>query len=366
MTWSSYGPYFSQARKICSMELFSVKRLKSYEYIRVEELTLLLMYLYESSGKPVTLKDHLADVSLNVISCMVLGEKYINKHDNGIKTRQEFKEMVDEFVALNGVFDGNIRRMKAVAEKFDSFLEHMIDEHDARRKLADDPTLKVKFERHGVKGFILDLIAGAIETSTIMLEWAFTELLKNPEIYNKATKELDRVIGNERWVEEEDIINLPFIDAMVKETLRLHGAPMLMPRMAREDCKVAGYDVRKGTQILASTWSIMRDHEDFSGKSIDIKENVSGDLALRDNPNKFYPKRFLERSIDVKGNVLGELSIKFLSDSIKFGQSFTWKLSGNMSIKELNMDGVFKLLNHKKIPLEAVVQPRLPPYLYNM
>ena len=128
-----------------------------------------------------------------------------------------------------------------------------------------------------------------------MLEWAFTELSKNPEIYNKATKELDRVIGNERWVEEEDIIHLPFIDAIVKETPHLHGAPMLMPRMAREDCKVTGYDIRKGTQILASTWSIMRDHE------------------LRDNPNKFYPKRFLERSIDVKGNVLGELIIRFLS-----------------------------------------------------
>ncbi|KAL9462813.1 hypothetical protein AB3S75_000757 [Citrus x aurantiifolia] len=170
---------------------------------------------------------------------------------------------------------GNIRRMKAVAEKFDSFLEHVIDEHDARPKLADDPTLKVKFERHGVKGFILDLIAGTTETSTIMLEWAFTELSKNPEIYNKATKELDRVIGNEMWVEEEDIIHLPFIDAIVKETPRLHGAPMLMPRMAREDCKVAGYDIRKGTQILANTWSIMRDP------------------ALRDNPNKFYPERFL-------------------------------------------------------------------------
>lgn len=38
-----------------------------------------------------------------------------------------------------------------------------------------------------------------------------------------------------------------------------------------------------------------------------------GDPALRDNPNKFYCKRFLERSIDVKGNVLEELSIKFLS-----------------------------------------------------
>ena len=120
-----------------------------------------------------------------------------------------------------------------------------------------------------------------------MLEWAFTELSKNPEIYNKATKELDRVIGNERWVEEEDIIHLPFIDAIVKETPRLHGAPMLMPRRAREECKVADYDIRKGTQILANTWSITRD------------------LALRDNPNQFYPERFLGKINGCKRKCVG-------------------------------------------------------------
>lgn len=75
ITWSSYGPYFSQAPKMCSMELFSAKRLKSYEYTRVEELKLLLKYLYESSGKPIVLKDHLADVSLNIISRVVLTKK---------------------------------------------------------------------------------------------------------------------------------------------------------------------------------------------------------------------------------------------------------------------------------------------------
>ncbi|KAK9232614.1 hypothetical protein WN943_022862 [Citrus x changshan-huyou] len=151
ITWSSYGPYFGQAPKMCSMELFSAKRLKSCEYTRVEELKLFLKYLYESSGKPIVLKDHLAD---------------------------EFKEMANEFVALNEVIRdsipwmrfsdlvGNMRRMKTVAKKFDMFLEHAIDKHNVRRKgenyvtsdmvdvlleLADAPNLEVKLEREASK-----------------------------------------------------------------------------------------------------------------------------------------------------------------------------------------------------------------------
>ncbi|KAK9232615.1 hypothetical protein WN943_022863 [Citrus x changshan-huyou] len=394
ITWSPYGPYFNQARKICTMELFTAKRLKSYEHIRVEELNVLLKHLYESSGKPIALKDHLADVSLNVISRVVLGKKYSNERQNGIEiTRHELKEMIDELILLNGVFDigdsipwlgfldlqGNIKRMKAVAKKFDRFLEQVVDEHNARRKgidnyvakdmvdvlllLADDPTLEVKLDRHSVKGFTLDLIAGATETSTLMLEWAFAELVKNPEILDKATEELDRVIGKERWFEEKDIVNLPFIEAIIKETMRLHGAPMLMPRMAREDCKVAAYDILKGTQVLVNTWTIERDP------------------ALWENPNEFCPERFLGKSIDVKGNDFellpfgaGRRMCPGYSHGLKVIQSslanllhgFTWKLPGNMSNKELNMEEVFKLANQKKIPLEVVAQPRLAPHLYNV
>lgn len=71
------------------------------------------------------------------------------------------------------------------------------------------------------------------------MEWAISELLKKPDIFCKATEELDRVIGQNRWVQETDIPRLPYIDAIVKETMRLHPvAPMLVPRLAREDCKV--------------------------------------------------------------------------------------------------------------------------------
>ncbi|GKV09812.1 hypothetical protein SLEP1_g21252 [Rubroshorea leprosula] len=185
ITWSPYGPYWRQARKMCLVELFSAKRLESYEYIRKEEMNLLLKGLYNSTGTTILLKDHLSNVSLNVISRMVLGKKYTGEaeNENKIITPKEFKEMLDELFLLNGVLDigdsipwlrfldlqGYIKRMKALSKKFDQFLEHVLDEHNARRKgvkdyvakdmvdvllqLADDPTLDVKLERHGVKAF---------------------------------------------------------------------------------------------------------------------------------------------------------------------------------------------------------------------
>ncbi|MCI30171.1 flavonoid 3'-monooxygenase-like, partial [Trifolium medium] len=87
-----------------------------------------------------------------------------------------------------------------------------------------------------------------------------SELMKKPEIFKRATDELDRVIGKDRWVEEEDIVNLPYVYAIAKETMRLHPvAPLLVPREVREDCNVDGYDIPKGTLIFVNSWAIGRD-----------------------------------------------------------------------------------------------------------
>ncbi|KAK6911853.1 Cytochrome P450 [Dillenia turbinata] len=268
ITWSPYGPYWRQARKMCIMELFSAKRLESYEYIRVEELNSILKTLFSisTSGKnAITLKDHLSTLSLNVISRMVLGKRYLEENSGEVVTPKEFKEMLDELFLLNGVMNigdsipwidfldlqGYVKRMKVLSKKFDRFLEHVLDEHNERRRkggdkfvtkdmvdvllqLADDPNLEVKLERHGVKGFTQDLIAGGTESSAVTVEWAISELLRKPEVLRKATEELDRVIGRDRWVLEKDIPHLPYIEAIVKETMRLHPvAPMLVPRMSR-------------------------------------------------------------------------------------------------------------------------------------
>ncbi|KAL6520788.1 hypothetical protein OROHE_016969 [Orobanche hederae] len=253
ITWSPYGPYWL-ARKMCLMELFSVRRLESYEYIRAEEMSSLLRELRAGSGRPLLLKDFLSTVSLNVISRMVLGRHYLDGGENAVVSPEEFKKMLDELFLLNRVLNigdlilyinfldlqGYVKRMKVVSKKFDRFLEHVLDEHEAKRQktgpgyyaskdmvdvlleLAEDPTLEVKLERHGVKAFTQDLLAGGTESSAVTVEWAISELLKKPESFKKATEELDRVIGQHRWVKEKDIPNLPFVEAIVKETMRLH------------------------------------------------------------------------------------------------------------------------------------------------
>ncbi|KAK3040358.1 hypothetical protein RJ639_026763 [Escallonia herrerae] len=100
----------------------------------------------------------------------------------------------------------------------------------------------------------LDLISGGCDTSATAVERAMSKLLKQPNFIKNATEELNRVIGRERRVEEKDFPHLPYLDAILKETMRLHPvASMLAPRLALEDCNVAGYDIRKGTSVHKHT-----------------------------------------------------------------------------------------------------------------
>lgn len=208
-----------------------------------------------------------------------------------------------------------------------------------------------------------DLIAGGTESSAVTVEWAISELLKKPEIFAKATEELDRVIGRDRWVEENDIANLPYVNSIAKETMRLHPvAPMLVPRLAREDCQLAGYDIPKDTRVLVNVWTIGRDP------------------TLWDNPDEFCPDRFIGKAIDVKGHDFEllpfgagrrmcpgyPLGIKVIQASLaNLLHGFTWKLPGNMAKEDLNMEEIFGLSTPKKFPLEAVAQPRLPLHMYS-
>ncbi|KAL5745470.1 hypothetical protein ACOSP7_026616 [Xanthoceras sorbifolium] len=187
ITWAPYGPYWRQGRKIYLSELFSSKRLESYEYIRAEELRGFVSRLQASSGKPIMLKEHLSRVTLSIISRIVLGRKYFSESEseteNSIVTIEEFQEMLDELFLLNGVLNigdwipwldfldlqGYVKRMKALKKKFDRFHDHVFDEHKAKIKgmgdfvprdmadlllqLADDPNLQVKLNYDSVKGF---------------------------------------------------------------------------------------------------------------------------------------------------------------------------------------------------------------------
>lgn len=107
------------------------------------------------------------------------------------------------------------------------------------------------------------------------LEWALSNLLNHPEILKKARTEIDEKVGLDRLMDESDIVNLPYLQNIVSETLRLYPAvPLLLPHFSSGDCKVAGYDMPRDTMLLTNAWAMHRDP------------------SLWEEPETFKPERF--------------------------------------------------------------------------
>jgi cytochrome P450 len=112
-----------------------------------------------------------------------------------------------------------------------------------------------------------------------------TFLMKNPKAMRKAQEEVRNLFGNKGFVDEDDVQQLPYLKAVVKETMRLQPtAPLLIPRETTKECCVGGYEIPAKTLVYVSAWAVGRDPEAW------------------ENPYEFNPDRFLGSSIDLKGN----------------------------------------------------------------
>uniref|UniRef100_A0A1W7HBS3 Cytochrome P450 n=1 Tax=Scoparia dulcis TaxID=107240 RepID=A0A1W7HBS3_SCODU len=395
MTWSPYGSYWRLTRKICNNEIFSAKKMESFDSVRVEETKMFLSRLHSVSRKPVMIKDHLSHYSLSCTSRIVMSSnKYFSSSDNSVFKLEELQNLLEESFLLHGAFNigdwvpwlsrfdvqGYVKRMKALADKFGRFLEHVIDDHIASRAaqkdfvpkdvtdvllgLLEDPSTNVgvKLTKNSVKGMLEDLLTGGTDTSAALVEWAVHELVKNPYIINKAKEELNRVVGRNRWAEDNDFPKLSYLEAIIAETLRLHPpGTILAPHYAMEDCNVAGYDVAKGTSVLVNIWSLGRDPNSW------------------DEPEKFSPERFEGKEIDISGGNFAllpfgsgrrkcpgyKLGLKFTRSMLaNLLHGFDWKLPDGMKPEDVCLEEQYGLIVHPKVPLALIMEPTLPTHLY--
>ena len=92
------------------------------------------------------------------------------------------------------------------------------------------------------------------------MEWALAHLLNNPDILNKAREEVDTQIGQEQLVDESDASKLPYVQAVILETLRLNPAsPLLVPHLTSDDCTISNYKIPRDTIVLFNAWALHRD-----------------------------------------------------------------------------------------------------------
>ncbi|CAL4977145.1 unnamed protein product [Urochloa decumbens] len=399
-----YGAYWRMARRLCATELFSARRLHAFERARAQEMRALARGLFERAGAAVHVKEHLLNFTMRNILRMALGEKWSSGSHGGAEAfRRALKESfmvtgllgnVGEWVPWLGWLDvqGFVRRMKEVHVLFDQFNEQILTEHQKhkhRRRdgegMDDDMDLvdvllqlaeegqeeespeTTRLTRDGVKAFLLDIIGGGTETAAATMEWALVELLRHPAAMAAAAAELDRVVGRERWATESDLPGLPYVEAVVKETMRLHPVgPLLIPHHAREDTVVAGYDVPAGARLLVNMWAVGRDPASWP-----------------EEPGAFRPERFLAgggaEGVDVRGAHFQllpfgagrrmcpahSLAMKEMVGAMaNLVHGFSWRLPEGVAPVDLSMEEFFGLNVSRKEPLVAVAEPRLPAHLY--
>ncbi|XP_013635994.1 PREDICTED: cytochrome P450 76C2-like isoform X2 [Brassica oleracea var. oleracea] len=388
VVWLPPSARWRLLRKLSVTLLFSPQRIEATKALRLNKVKELVNFMNESSERdePVDISRVSFITALNIIS-NILFSVDLGSYD--LKKSNEFQDAVigvmeaignpdaANYFPFLGFLDmqGNRKAMKVASEKLFRVFSGFIDAKIAKRSLRNDRENvstndfvdalldltkedEVELNTNDFVHLLLDLFGAGTDTNSSTVEWAMSELLRSPKTMAKAQAEINRVLGQKGFVEESDISELPYLQAVVKEVFRLHpAAPLLVPRKAESDVGVLGFMVPKDTQVLVNVWAIGRDP------------------SVWENPTRFEPERFLGKETDVRGRdyeltpfgagrricpglPLAVKIVPLMLASLLY--SFDWKLPNGVTSEDLDMDETFGLTLHKTNPLHAVpVRKRL-------
>lgn len=375
--------------------MFSTKALDDFRHMRQEEVARLIHNLASSGSKAVNLAQMLNVCTTNALARAMMGRRVFDDGKGGCDPRaDEFKSMVVELMVLAGVFNigdfipplewldlqGVQGKMKKLHNRFDAFFAHIIEEQKVILKsekqqdllstllsLKEAPEDGDKLNDTEIKALLLNLFTAGTDTSSSTAEWAIAELIKNPRIMGQVQQELDNVVGKDKLVTELDMPNLPYLEAVVKETFRLHpSTPLSLPRAAAKSCEVFDYHIPKGATLLVNVWAISRDPKEWA------------------SPLEFRPERFLpggeKASVDIRGTDFevipfgaGRRICAGMNLGIRMVQlliatlihAFDWELENGMNPEKLNMDEAYGITLQRVVPLSVHPRPRLSPHVYS-
>ncbi|CAL1373210.1 unnamed protein product [Linum trigynum] len=199
-----------------------------------------------------------------------------------------------------------------------------------------------------------DKFIGGTDTTSTLLEWAMSELMKHPRVMKKLQEEVRReVVGEGVIIFEANLHNLEYLKLVIKETIRLHPpVPLLPPRQLMQDATIMGYDVSAGTMILTNAWGIGRDPSDWG-----------------ESPDEFQSERFLQTKMDFRGQDFQLIPFgagRRCCPGISLGlavvevalanlvREFDWKLPGGMRGEDFDMSECVGLTARRDLPLLAI------------
>ncbi|XP_074582490.1 cytochrome P450 81Q32-like [Curcuma longa] len=388
---SSYGPHWRNLRRLATLELLSPHRLRASLAARADEARAMVRHLFQAcaevdTASKVELRPILFQFSMNLLMREIAGKRYYGGDRAGSVSAEakRFNAMVEERLALGGAsnigdfvpllrwldFKGMKRRMVRFHTNRDELLQELVDE--VRNKNSNENPEEMNRTMIGyllslrktdpenysdriIKALITSLLTAGTDSTSDTIEWAMSLLLNHPDAMKKTRDEIDAYLegtgekGKKRLLEESDLPNLPYLNCVVSETLRMYPAgPLLLPHESSGECFVAGFRVPPGTMLLVNAYSIQRDPRVWEA------------------PEEFAPERFEEGKAEGKwmmpfgmgrrkcpGEGLAMKAVGLVLGILI--QCFQWERVGG---EEVDMRQGSGLTLPKAVPLQAMCRPR--------
>ncbi|KAJ9695218.1 hypothetical protein PVL29_010619 [Vitis rotundifolia] len=381
-----YGPHWRSLRRLMTMEMLVTKRINETAGVRRKCVDDMLSWIEEEArgvggeGRGIQVAHFVFLASFNMLgnlmlSCDLLhpgsreGAEFFEVmvrvmewpgHPNfadffpwlrwmdpqGLRKKAE-RDLGIAIKIASGFVQERIKRGPAAEDHKKDFLDVLLDFQGSGKN--EPPQISDK----DLNIIILEIFLAGSETTSSTVEWALTELLRHPECMAKVKAELGRVVGANGKLEERHIDDLQYLQAVVKETFRLHPPiPFLVPRKAVRDTNFMGYHIPKNTQLFVNVWAIGREPE------------------LWEEPSSFKPERFLDLNhIDYKGQhfelipfgagrrmcagiPLAHRMVHLILGSLVY--HFDWQLDSSITLETMDMRENLAMVMRKLEPLKAL------------
>uniref|UniRef100_A0A0E0LQE3 Cytochrome P450 n=1 Tax=Oryza punctata TaxID=4537 RepID=A0A0E0LQE3_ORYPU len=379
VAFSPYGEYWRQVKKIATTHLLTTKKVRSYGDARQQEVRLVMARINDAVVARTTVDlSELLNCFTNDVVCHAVSGKFFREEGRN----QMFRELIEANSLLLGGFNledyfPNLARVAAVRrllcakahdvnKRWDQLLDKLIDDHATKRSSSVldqddeesdfiDVLLSIQHEygltRDNVKAILVIMFEGGTDTSYIELEYAMAELMRKPQLMAKLQAEVRSVVPRgQEIVTEEQLSRMPYLKAVIKETLRLHLAgPLLVPHLSIAECDIEGYTIPSGTRVFVNAWALSRDPNFWENAQEFVPERFLNSTAPDYNGNNFHFLPFGSGRRICPGINFAIATIEIMLANLVY--RFDWEIPAKGGI---DMTEAFGLTVHRKEKLLLV------------
>ncbi|CAN6811527.1 unnamed protein product [Brassica oleracea] len=378
-----YGDYWKFMKKLVVMNLTGMQTQQQSRIARAVEVERLYMKLLDKSRKKESVDIHKEVKGLvsNILFKMTLGRSCLEENSEAEKVTQLSDQI---FILSKKLFLAHIlkeplekigislyrKETMSVSDKLDELLERIIGERkekldkDQGKDLLDtllsayrDENAEYKLTMNHIKALFAELFVGGTDTSSSTIQWIMAEIINSPNTLRKLREEIDSVVGRTRMIQETDLPKLPFLEAVFKEGLRLHGPSPLLIRKFQEGYKIrGGFYIPENTTLVVNAYAIMRDPNFWEDPDEFKPERFMGDLKPEEEARREQALRYIPFGIGRRACTGEKLSGIFVRTVIGvMVQCFDWEIKGDKVNMEEAGGRIFLGMAH---PLECTPSPR--------